>query len=45
MKSLSLNGVGKVEIAQFFLFLHLPIEHQTIERGDTGSFVLLARWV
>lgn len=37
MKALSLNGVGKVEIAQSFLFLHLPVEHWTIGAGGSGS--------
>lgn len=40
MKALSLNGVGKVEIAQSFLFLHLPVEHWPFGGGDTGDSVI-----
>lgn len=40
MKALSLNGVGKVEIAQSFLFLQLPVEHWTIGTGGSGGSAL-----
>lgn len=36
-KALSLNGVGKVEIAQSFLFFRLPVEHWTIGTGGSGG--------